>query len=538
MDLLSVVSGFLEITDPRGQDPFAQDDATPTLADLVESLITTSYAETTAALTALYALIDDELMAARIGRELATRRHPMPPWLQGLTLAKIDPDVWFLTHVLGDGDDYLLGATLPSGHSLAALVYVDHNMGTVVKDAFVIPEELQDLALSVGANLEDPDQSLARIDPAAARAAIEQAIEDGAHIYPPLESEGWPMCRPLVEWMVRMLPTGGTAPQRPEWSDQEQAALQQDFFNSPFGAELDDPDHHSLVESLIWFGTDYSSGNPLRWSPVVVEILLLDWLPRKVVADPTYLAKAPDLLRAFVRYSHQKQVIRAEHTTATLAAIDMYEPQYSTLIRSDSTRDRRAIFDQVTGAYAQDELGVFEVPDISGLMLHRMEHVVGGQQALMDLSADPLPDEPFDWDGIPQDIHPRVAEMLAACDRCCDELLDAEHRTAMRRFLHRAAVGDPEVFRRKAAVDRGAAAVAWAICRANESAGWPPGPSIRELLAFFGVKGSVSQRAEPMLRAIGIGQPSAYEMALGTPDLLTAKRRAVLVAARDQYLQG
>ncbi len=85
------------------------------------------------------ALGTDEVIAARIGRELARRRHPMPDWLTGLDQARVEPDVWFMTHVLGDGDDYLIGVTLPSGHALSALVYVDHNLGTVVKDAFVVP---------------------------------------------------------------------------------------------------------------------------------------------------------------------------------------------------------------------------------------------------------------------------------------------------------------------------------------------------------------------------------------------------------------
>ena len=118
-------------------------------------------------------------MAARIGRELEGRRHPLPDWLTALGRAEVETDVWFLTHVQGDGDDYLLGVTLPSGDSLAALVYVDHNLGTVVKDAFVVPEPLEDLALKVGTTIEDPDQSLTKTDPATARAVIEEAIGKG-----------------------------------------------------------------------------------------------------------------------------------------------------------------------------------------------------------------------------------------------------------------------------------------------------------------------------------------------------------------------
>ncbi len=538
MDLLAIVSGFLEVTGTRGIDQFADDVAKPSIEDLVASLVDQSYAETTAALTALRELATDELLAARIGRELATRKHPMPPWLDGLAQARVDPDVWFLTHVLGDGDDYFFGVTLPSGHSLSALVYIDHNMGTVVKDAFVVPENVGYLAETVGQTIDDPDQSLTRTDPSAARAAVEAAIEDGSILFPPLESESWPMCRPLVEWMLRMLPAGGTAPRRQEWSDDERDALQNDFFASPFGAPLDDPDHRSLAESLVWFATDYSTGDPLRWSPVAVEILLLDWLPRKVIAEAAYLSQVPDLLRAWVRYSHRKQVIRAEHTTETLAAVDAYEPEYLRAIRSEDVDGRRALLEElIQQQFANDQ---FDTVTTGEIYLEGLDRAVGDRAALMSLDAEPLPDEEFDWAGIPGDIHARVRETLDACDRCCKELLDVEHRTAMRRFLARAAAGDPEPFRRKSSAIRGAAAVAWVICRANDTVGtnWGCKLEVKELLAWFEIKGSVSQRAEPLLRANGVDPHRLYgSMDLGAADLLTAKKRSGMIVARDRWLR-
>ena len=108
----------------------------------------------------------------------------------------------------------------------------------------------------------------------------------------------------------------------------------------------------------------------------------------------------------------------------------------------------------------------------------------------------------------------------------------------MRRFLSRAAAGDPAPFRRKASSARGAAAVAWVICRANDTAGahWS-GLSVQDLLACFGVKGSVSQRAEPFLRANGVDPHQLFgAMELGVPDLLTSKRRREIVAQRDSWL--
>jgi len=64
-------------------------------------------------------------------------------------------------------------------------------------------------------------------------------------------------------------------------------------------------------------------------------------------------------------------------------------------------------------------------------------------------------------------VHDRVAEVLALLDRCCDELLDTEYRTACRRFLARAAAGDPEIFRRRSKPASAAAAVCWVIGKAD-----------------------------------------------------------------------
>ncbi|HVX47286.1 MAG TPA: hypothetical protein VHC49_25565, partial [Mycobacteriales bacterium] len=99
----------------------------------------------------------------------------------------------------------------------------------------------------------------------------------------------------------------------------------------------------------------------------------------------------------------------------------------------------------------------------------------------------------------------------------------------------RAAVGDPGVFRRKASPVRGAAAVAWVIARANDTVGpYGHGLTAQDLLAWFGVSGSVSQRARPLLRAIGVDPNRLYgTMELGTPDLLTSTRRIDIIATRD-----
>ena len=45
-------------------------------------------------------------------------------------------------------------------------------------------------------------------------------------------------------------------------------------------------------------------------------------------------------------------------------------------------------------------------------MLEGLDRAVGGRIQLMELDDDPLPDEPFEWAGIADDIRPVVGEML------------------------------------------------------------------------------------------------------------------------------
>lgn len=530
LDLLDFVSTMVSAVDPRNRNPFEPHDQTLTLENLLDSLIGPSYAETTAALTVLRELVVDEDAVARIDQALASRHHPLPVWLARLGESRLVDDVWRLTHVLGDGDDYFLGAELPGGHPLTALVYVDHNMGTAVKDAFVVPEPIPVLLDHVNGAISDPDQSLARFDPATTRAVTEDAIRTGSLMFPPLESDSWPMCRPLVEWLIRKLPTGGVLPARQEWSDDALRSLAADFFGSRFGDALDHPDERGLLDSVLWFGTDYGPGDPLRWSPVNVEILMSDWFPRKIVAEPAYLAKMPELLRAFIRYAHDRSGIRATLTSETLAAVDTWEPDYQRLIRSDRPQGPAALLAGLFGDHVGDL-------DASTLTLEYVGRAVGGRLALMALDDQPLPDEPFEWAGVPDDIRYTVQEILDTCDRCAAELLDTEHRTAMRRFLSRAAAGDPALFRRKASPVRGAAAVAWVICRANESVGYSADLTVAELLAWFGVKGSVSQRAEPMLRANGVDPHDSLNGELGSPALLVSTRRRKIIEVRDRLLE-
>jgi hypothetical protein len=106
----------------------------------------------------------------------------------------------------------------------------------------------------------------------------------------------------------------------------------------------------------------------------------------------------------------------------------------------------------------------------------------------------------------------------------------------MRRFLARAAANDPTLFRRKSSPARGAAAVAWVICTANCTIGsYRSTMTSKDLLAHFGITGSVSDRAQSLIRAAGIDLHLTYgSLRVGDPGLLVSRRRRELVEERDR----
>jgi len=535
-----LVSTVLEALDPHGHAPFEREepDATPSVSDLVATMLDVDEPETSAVLAVIAGLCEDELLRSRIRRELTRRRHALPGWLDGLS--DVHPyRAVEATHILADGESVMLGARLSSGRELTAVCYVDFNLGTVVKDAFVLDEPIGAVLATMRAALDDPDAVVRVIDPAEARARLGWAIKIGAMTFPPLETETWPACRPLVQWLVRALPEGGTGYQRKEWSDTELEAIAAGFLASPFGSAFaGDEDQRYLLDSLLWYSSAYGPCDAWRSSPTSVEIVLLDWIPRKLVVDATILAAAPALLRGLIRYCHHQRGIRASLTTDTLGAVDAYEPEYQQIIRSPRAQGPMALL-AAMGALEPDTS--WEYPDdtatsLSEIMLDALRATVGGEQALHTLQTTPLPDEDFDWADIPSDIHAPVADVLALCDRCCAQLLDVEYRTAARRLLARAARGDPAAFKRRARADNTAAAVCWIVGKANHlftpSGG---GMQVKDLLEHFGVSGSVSQRATTLLRAGGFPTDHYGEIRLGSPDYLVSDRRHSILTQRDRY---
>ena len=554
-ELIAHASTMIAALDPRGRNPFerSQPSDEPTVDMLINAFIGIDTRETTALLAACAPLITDVRLRTAIIAELPRRTHDVPDWVRVIEDVHVTK-AFEMVHVLADGDNVMLGATI-AGFDFTFNVYIDHNAGTVVKDAFPVPQSIDEVRALYQSQIHDDDTQWNEIPLADAKVRITEAIERGAQTIPPFESDSWPACRPLVEWIARELPDGGTGYDHPEWTEHQLTEIEDRFLSSEFGTPFDTEDGRDMLGSLLWYSSGYGPCDPLRWSPTSVEILLLNWLPRKVIADAKHLATAPSVLRAFVRFCHAERAITPALTETTIAGIDAWEPEYLELIRSPRPQGPFALREAMnafgatgpggTPAYSDiddfGDLGFFEdlgLPDPVTTMLDGLATTVGGNAVLDTLNVRPLPNEPFRWDGIAPDTHERVQEVLTIVDDVCDRILDVEHRTAARRFLARVATGDPTIFRRKGRADTAAAAVVWVIGKDNDlfRSTYLGGIFQKDFLEHFGMKGgSINQRAATLLKAAGIRYDGRAWSLLQSTDYLVSARRRTIIECRDRY---
>ena len=178
LGLLMFASSLLASLDPPPRSPFDPEPApgAPTREELVTTFLDVDRPETTALCAVVAELVDDEMLERRIRRELAQRPHALPRWLSELSGAAAAEPVVEMVHALGDGDTTAFGVRLPGGGEIAVMVYVDHNLGTVVKDLGVGAEPVSALVERMRTSFDDPDISVRPLAPADARERLKDAI--------------------------------------------------------------------------------------------------------------------------------------------------------------------------------------------------------------------------------------------------------------------------------------------------------------------------------------------------------------------------
>ena len=264
--------------------------------------------------------------------EKLAAKSPPPRWLAEMGNVTVG-EVAVLRDQYGDG----FGVYLEYEDALAAVrsvgVYIDTNMGGIAKDVIDGPP----LAMVRELAAAEPQIEISSMDPAEARARVETAFGELDRMGDPDLSDDLFDLRALAEQRFLLLPGGGSVPDDPiELSDEEREALIETFVNSAHFAGL--PETAREISETICEFADFSDGNPLRWSPVVVEIFLVDWLPREVIADDEFFRDIPIVLRSWIRFAGDRRGLDDGLIEETVQSIDQWLDEYHELIAKPAAR--------------------------------------------------------------------------------------------------------------------------------------------------------------------------------------------------------
>lgn len=247
-----------------------------------------------------------------------------PPWLQSVGLARpvaallMDEEDGF-----DDGLSVMIEFAAPAVDPHTVGIYIDHNMGGLVKDVFVAGplEQVREQFECRGP--AQRDLLLRELDLAQARMRVEQALEILDHTLDPPVSEDVLPLRAFMYARMRALPEQGAAPaEEPEVTPEERVRLFEDFLGSPEGGRWrGDEEAEDVVRLAIDFGADHNHGGPLRWSPVVVEIFMTSWLARKVSREPRFFERVPEVLREWVKFAGQRRGVRPAALREAVASV-------------------------------------------------------------------------------------------------------------------------------------------------------------------------------------------------------------------------
>lgn len=285
-----------------------------------------------AALRALASIGQDpyDRLAADAGDRLAARGVAEPSWGEDLGTAQPVAALLFCDDDgFDDGFSVIVEFATADRRTYTLGVYVDHNMGGLVKDVFVAGP-LDGVRRELGRRGPTGETLVLReIDLAAARARVEDALRvlDDT-IDPPVDGDV-PRLRALIYARMRTLPEG--APIDAEFEEvtvEQRAELRAEFLGSTEGrrwAGSEGPE--DVVGVAIDFGADYNHGGPLRWSPVVVEIFMVSWLARKVSRQPAFFELVPDVLLDWVAFAGRRRGVADAAVRHAVAAVGRYREE-------------------------------------------------------------------------------------------------------------------------------------------------------------------------------------------------------------------
>ncbi len=294
-------------------------------ADLVPAVEALGSAEALATLRALSAVgVSSERERARAAADrLAACGAREPVWASGVGAGRPVAAALLYDEAFDDGVSVIVefDGCGEEPHTLG--IYIDHNLGGLVKDVFLagpLSEVRAKLRVRApnGVRLAVRDLELAE-----ARARIVAALDALDHTYDPPVGEDVSRLRALIDARVDLLPAGLQLDAGyEEISQADREGMLQAFLATPHGERwAGDEDAEDVVATAIDFGADYNHGGPLRWSPVVVEIFMTSWLARKIIGEPAFFERVPDVLPDWVAYAGGLRGVPLEALNEAIEAV-------------------------------------------------------------------------------------------------------------------------------------------------------------------------------------------------------------------------
>jgi hypothetical protein len=260
--------------------------------------------------------------------------------------------------VYGDQTSYLVTFAYEDvddgGPEHAVVALVDHNIG-ITKDVFVgasaarILEQVREMC-------DDDELTWFRAeDPGRVRGEVNRHLEitDGLGDLPADGSLATD--RALAAARLALLPAS-TTPPLAEPPTPHAGDLSRDFLGSTeaarFGLDKITADDelaslHFCVSLILDHAAGLPSADPLRWSPAVAGLFLLDWVHRRAVLDMDDAAMLPRVTRAWSAYATRRRGLPEAAVAQTDEMVEEMIPEFARLY---ATGERRS---PATAAVAQ-----------------------------------------------------------------------------------------------------------------------------------------------------------------------------------------
>lgn len=167
----------------------------------------------------------------------------------------------------------------------------------------------------------------------------------------------------------------------------------------------------------------------------------------------------------------------------------------------------------------------------------------GSIDSVEGLTSDVLAPDPFDWSIVPAEDRAVVEVMLGLLESVCEDHLDSEYFTVMKRLIEVAAIHPEQPLRARTSPDRLAAALLWIGLVANMDRLLMSSRGTARIWWWFDVT-SCSRLARKVATTLGFRPEPRFEQPVGwdqdqgvytrNPALLTSRCRMGLISQRER----